>query len=210
MNIGGRSLIEQTALYINRAVWACIKHELLLITTISSNQLSSQKYTFNPSPHKMQLSTFFATTVALAAGANASVIKGRQEALATLEAYNFSTCDVDSVLTVEIVDQECHDFDHGYGNAQATLTDPEKNCMRECCPPPPKKKERKPIPYSDFVPCKSRKTIVIGISTNQTQCFLVTLYSEEGCNGEIYFQKPGTCNKNIDGLARFSYALTCA
>ena len=85
----------------------------------------------------MQFSTFFTAVAALAAGANAAAIKTRQEALATLEAYNFSTCDVQSVLEVEIVDQDCHDFDHGYGNAQATLIDPEQNCMRKCFLPKP-------------------------------------------------------------------------
>lgn len=79
----------------------------------------------------MHFSTFFTAVATLAAGANAAAVKGRQEALATLEAYNFSTCDVDSVLEVEIADQECHDFEQGYGNAQATLIDPEQNCMRK-------------------------------------------------------------------------------
>ena len=114
----------------------------------------------------MQFSTFFATAVAMAVGSNASVIKGRQEALATLEAYNFSTCDVDSVLTVEIVDQDCHDFDHGYGNAQATLTDPEQNCMRECRPfKPPSPPNTFPIPVSSRV---NHARLAIEIPTNQT------------------------------------------
>ncbi|RYO82003.1 hypothetical protein DL766_007267 [Monosporascus sp. MC13-8B] len=115
----------------------------------------------------MQFSTLLATVMAVAAGANAVAVGTRQEALATLQAYNFSTCDVDAVLTVDITDFDCHDFEQSYGNAQAALANPEANCM-------------------------------------------LTLYSERGCNGEIYWAKPGTCPANIDGIARWSYALTCA
>lgn len=77
----------------------------------------------------MQFATAFAAIVALATSASAATLKTRQEPLATLEAYNYSTCDVESVATIDIVDQACHNFEQGYGNAQATLANPDENCM---------------------------------------------------------------------------------
>ncbi|RYP79045.1 hypothetical protein DL771_000023 [Monosporascus sp. 5C6A] len=76
----------------------------------------------------MQFSTILATAMAVAAGANAAAVGTRQEVIATLDAYHSETC-VDPALTFEITDFDCHDFEWGYVNAQATLTDPEADCM---------------------------------------------------------------------------------
>ncbi|KAK7744687.1 hypothetical protein SLS62_010106 [Diatrype stigma] len=60
----------------------------------------------------------FAAVLALAASASAMVVQRQNETVATVEVYNFSTCDVDSVESFDFVtDSDCINFDIGYGSA---------------------------------------------------------------------------------------------
>ncbi|RYO90384.1 hypothetical protein DL762_002714 [Monosporascus cannonballus] len=59
-------------------------------------------------------------TLALALAA-ASVAKA-QDPVASVDVYNFSTCDVDAAASFELPVGECLDFEQGYGSANYSLS----------------------------------------------------------------------------------------
>ncbi|KAI1256372.1 hypothetical protein MGN70_001496 [Eutypa lata] len=64
----------------------------------------------------------FTAILALAVGASAMVVQRQNETIATIDVYNFSTCDVDSVASYEITaDSNCVNFEVGYGSASYEL-----------------------------------------------------------------------------------------
>ncbi|RYP65690.1 hypothetical protein DL771_008189 [Monosporascus sp. 5C6A] len=61
---------------------------------------------------------FVALALALAA---ASVAKA-QDPVASVDVYNFSTCNVEAVASFELAVGECLDFEQGYGSASYSLS----------------------------------------------------------------------------------------
>ncbi|RYP74335.1 hypothetical protein DL769_004038 [Monosporascus sp. CRB-8-3] len=62
----------------------------------------------------------FATT--LLALASAASVTMAQDPVASVDVYNFSTCDVDAVASFELAVGECLDFEQGYGSANYSLS----------------------------------------------------------------------------------------
>ena len=74
----------------------------------------------------------FTAILALAVGASAMVVQRQNETIATIDVYNFSTCDVDSVASYEITaDSNCVNFEVGYGSASYELASGGDDMLRK-------------------------------------------------------------------------------
>lgn len=143
----------------------------------------------------------FAAILALAASASAMVVQRQNETVATVEVYNFSTCDVDAASSYDFAtDSDCINFDAGYGSASFEPATDSNEWLRKSSSPLLSSSPSLSFPHT----CTHLSTKT---KQDELTIHVVAVFTEKDCAGAVKVTGPTGCADNTSGEAIWSAGL---